>query len=470
MKTIKIVLPILGGGIFVAGLLINKTNEIGYLVAFLGVLMFLIGCILNSNKSGKEKSKTHSTPAEQFYSIPSYEESGEILIFNSSYSNTSVRVWYNYNEDILKKIILYGVGTADFESETTQYHLPQNFLQEYSMDDLHYFITTHQIVDTDYQQFIEYNTLLIKKFVTPFLNREPLRIVEYELKQAEENKRRIEQMEKKRKEYGDFINETEHVFFYGFPDYGKRNVSIRKNKTTEELYRVIEIPTGRGCGFLNSEPEYIFEQAPCRITTEEFDIIKSKPQAEYWYENRLEQVQEGSEEYKLLVENEMPLKEAITVLLRFFDEKLLKQADDEYMPKIHDDIHRAAVNFVQLNVTENEVNDCILDYLKITELFKNKQLISFLPDKFYTVKSFWSAGTTVLVIDKQAADRLVQENDTEIFELCKKNEILLANYTNGIFFDCVSGDSFVIEHETDMGMADDAAFIDYYDFHRIEKE
>ena len=94
------------------------------------------------------------------------------------------------------------------------------------------------------------------------------------IKSSEEQKKAADKRDKERSDYYDFMARTKHLFFFGQHDYGVRGESVRQDKETEEYYKVIEIATGRGIGFLQSEPEMAFEVPPERITEEEMELLR----------------------------------------------------------------------------------------------------------------------------------------------------------------------------------------------------
>ncbi len=123
-----------------------------------------------------------------------------------------------------------------------------------------------------YQEFIQYNGLLISKSKTPFSNGRPLKVIE-DMK-AEAEKQRAAKREKERAEYYEFMSKTKLLFFYGQYEYGVRIESIRQDKETGEYYKVIEVATARGIGFPPSEPEMAFETAPEIIFADEVENLK----------------------------------------------------------------------------------------------------------------------------------------------------------------------------------------------------
>ena len=266
-------ISLIGIAVLLLGVVLLKVNDIlGYSVAAIGCIAGFIGIVLNDkeNKQAKKAMKD----SQRDLSKQSYESDGKVLIFDRSTPLSMTQLWFDLNKNCLIKTFAV-LEVRDFIPHDYEYKLPDKFLENYTIDDLHYFITQNVMSDLDYRNFIQYNALLICKFKNPFSNGQPLKIIKDMKMEAEKQKQKTLQREKERLYYNEFISKTKHIFFCNKPVYGQRGESVRQDKTTGEYYYVVEIPTGRGTGFLTSEPEMTFESDPKRITADEVKALKS---------------------------------------------------------------------------------------------------------------------------------------------------------------------------------------------------
>ena len=431
-------LMLIGIVIVFIGLLFLKVNEItAYIVVAIGFITFFAGVIFDDKD--KKYAKETIKNSQLDLSKPSYESDGKVLVFDHSSTSYVTQLWYDLNKSrLIKKLARR--EAMDFISDDYEYKLPDNFLENYTIDDLHYIITTRDILhNLGYQEFIQYNALLISKFKTPFSNGAPLKILEDMKIEAEKQKQIDAQREEERAEYYEFMSKTKLLFFYGQNEYGVRIESVRKDKETGEYYKVIEVATGRGIGFPPSEPEMAFGAPPKKISEEEMQSLID-------------------DQVVAVVKN---IEKSITMFTDMYESFIYAGSSDG--------VSGEATNYNYLKLAKGvpvkETINLLIDLLKANNQFKSNDWHKYI-DFGKTLYPFVKKHTFLIINDSNMS---VNDNDKEeLFEKCKNNQIRLVNYNNGIFYDYINDYYFKIISEDYPGMVDDAATYREYMFEKVE--